>query len=1406
MINTGYCFDDSRELSDDWTCSKISPYRTSYRILLGKSEHRTITVFPSDSELCAVSGLVVFTDKGSVNVNETNGTKIQEDYFFLNKKPYFCFALNGNEAWIEIQANVTVFDADTFSGMFAEMMQALNEKSSLKAANDRLWKINQVNQGSIRELKERVTQLTAETERLNRDKEAILNSEFWKITKPLRRTADFVKNIRRKRMPAVSNHRAEITSFAGICAASKGRYDVILDQILKGYDHQDKQKVLLSTHELALTGAPVAVVYFAEMLKANGFLPVVISPSHGRLEEECKKYEIPVIVESTLFGDAYYLDYVHLFDAVVANTIVSAPIVNALAETGIPVLWWIHEAEVSYKDANFMRPMPQHIPPNVQVYTVGDYAQKMMKKYRPLFSSKELFYFIPEAECSSEIHYTLPEDAKGKKVFCLVGLQEYRKGQDILAEAVRELSSEELKQAYFIFVGKKCHPLIYKSIEEILAYAPKNTLWIEELNRSEISQLYDQIDCLVCASRDDPMPIVATEALQHGKMLICSENTGTAAIVEKEQCGLVYHHNSPKELAEKIRIVLKDDGHMAARAKENHVYQKYFSREVFEEHALSAMKEVLSVKWGAKTRFAYAPLSFETMLEDMETGEDDSYTIYKKDVLLQYDKNKKKNILLISHELSLTGAPIVLHTLAKSLKKDGYQVVVISPYDGPLRERILGDDIPVIVYPHLYSSMFIQHFAENFDLILANTVVTFRTIYQLENSNIPIIWWIHDSEASYEIGGFRNCMIDELPKHVHVYCAGEYAKEKLLKYYPQYRERTDVLYYCIPDTVGSYQNEKRYPMPFEKNGRLVFAVIGQQDERKGHDILVNAIQHLDAKQREQAVFLFVGGHLDKRIEQEVNALCRQYPNQVYYIEQVPHEQMFSLYEVCDCIICSSKDDPLPVFVTEAMMMSKIVICSENTGSAPILKRNHCGLVYENNDPVRMREQIEYVMEHHAELDEMRRAARTTYLELFTEEMFDKTVKNLVKEHIVPEDSLVRYPGTVSVIVPAYNAGKQFEQFIQSVKAQKGIQNVELVVVDSGSSDGTVELCQKNDVVLKQISNEEFTHSYARNLGASLASGDIFVFMTQDALPVGTYWLYNMIYPVITGEAAAVSARELCPETTEMFYKVAARGYAKFLNTLHTSQLNQYSGNETMDELRRKASLTDIASAISAPIFKKYLYRYDYAEDLDMGIRLLKDGYRVKILSDVRVLHGHNRNAGYYVRRGFVERHALVKILPNFIESYLSSRAAAVKVVSASEALDKALKKVKSLELKNYTAEEYVEKLITVMRLYGESGVLEQTETSFDDPLFDKCIGICRQICIGETYSDRELIDAVTGYLQYDLMGYLKANDIYAMDEALADAVCDCAVKQFAICAGGVLSRAGYDHERVFEIQSLMTGV
>jgi hypothetical protein len=67
--------------------------------------------------------------------------------------------------------------------------------------------------------------------------------------------------------------------------------------------------------------------------------------------------------------------------------------------------------------------------------------------------------------------------------------------------------------------------------------------------------------------------------------------------------------------------------------------------------------------------------------------------------------------------------------------------------------------------------------------------------------------------------------------------------------------------------------------------------------------------------------------------------------------------------------------------------------------------------------------------------------------------------------------------------------------------------------------------------------------------------------------------------------------------------------------------------------------------ISKSIFNRYKFRYEYAEDLDLGIRLIQDGHTLGLMGTTQVIHSHNRSAFYFLKRGFTEAISLKQIVP-----------------------------------------------------------------------------------------------------------------------------------------------------------------
>ena len=238
---------------------------------------------------------------------------------------------------------------------------------------------------------------------------------------------------------------------------------------------------------------------------------------------------------------------------------------------------------------------------------------------------------------------------------------------------------------------------------------------------------------------------------------------------------------------------------------------------------------------------------------------------------------------------------------------------------------------------------------------------------------------------------------------------------------------------------------------------------------------------------------------------------------------------------------------------------------------------------------------------------------------------------------------------VSVVIPTLNAGPEFAWLLRKLRSQRAVRAIEIVVVDSGSRDGTVDLARNAGAKVVQIPPVEFTHSHARNLGAQAATGDYLLFMVQDAFPIGEHWLHAMLRVLrdpARAKLAAVSCSEYSRSDSDLMYDAMIDTHYRFLGCLEQDRIGSHTGDDHMS-LRSQGQLSDVACLIGRELFLQYRYQGDYAEDLDLGIRLIKDGWQVGMLASVKVVHSHNRPAYYYLKRSFVDVEFLVGLFDDF---------------------------------------------------------------------------------------------------------------------------------------------------------------
>ena len=364
------------------------------------------------------------------------------------------------------------------------------------------------------------------------------------------------------------------------------------------------------------------------------------------------------------------------------------------------------------------------------------------------------------------------------------------------------------------------------------------------------------------------------------------------------------------------------------------------------------------------------------------------------------------SVLLVTHELSRTGAPIVVLDTAKVLVKNGFFVTVISLKEGPLMKDFLNIGVPVVVMPdmmhvqylksdsiHFFKKMDLDVFFNEFDLTIFVTATLFHFVKRYFNSNKRIIWWIHEGSASYNL--LNSLMPKNITSNVEVVCGGEYAvfQLKLNGYH----------YYPTVLNYGVFDDSKHYPKVNRNDLKIRFLLAGSIGVRKGQLVLLDAIKELYDCYLEQSEFIFVGeAYKGDVVGEEITEKIKEYSkdhSNVLFLPSVSREELYKLYRTIDVLVLTSYDDPMPVVATENFMFGNICLCTTSTGTSYYIEDGVNGFVFDTGDIDQLRGKIEYIIDHSNELNTIKKKGRKIFDDYFDIKIFEKNILKLIGDEI-----------------------------------------------------------------------------------------------------------------------------------------------------------------------------------------------------------------------------------------------------------------------------------------------------------------------------------------------------------------------------------------------------------------------
>lgn len=242
---------------------------------------------------------------------------------------------------------------------------------------------------------------------------------------------------------------------------------------------------------------------------------------------------------------------------------------------------------------------------------------------------------------------------------------------------------------------------------------------------------------------------------------------------------------------------------------------------------------------------------------------------------------------------------------------------------------------------------------------------------------------------------------------------------------------------------------------------------------------------------------------------------------------------------------------------------------------------------------------------------------------------------------------------ISVVIPVKDSAGYLRDLLPAILGQSVSARVEIVAVDSGSSDDTIPLLQRFGATVLEIASGDFDHGLTRNIAAETARGDILVFVSHRSQPVGDRWLAPLVAaldddPELAGVCSRVSPR---PEADVLTRRDVERDLSAS-QSRRRIQITDWSAYREMPPEERRAFLNfhTVSAAIRAEAWKTRPFRAMRAlgEDLLWARETLESGWALLHEPASVVRHSHTYSLGQLLERnvddGIANRDIVERIL------------------------------------------------------------------------------------------------------------------------------------------------------------------
>jgi rhamnosyltransferase len=235
-----------------------------------------------------------------------------------------------------------------------------------------------------------------------------------------------------------------------------------------------------------------------------------------------------------------------------------------------------------------------------------------------------------------------------------------------------------------------------------------------------------------------------------------------------------------------------------------------------------------------------------------------------------------------------------------------------------------------------------------------------------------------------------------------------------------------------------------------------------------------------------------------------------------------------------------------------------------------------------------------------------------------------------------------------MIIPTINAGDRLGRLLEAIEEQQFDGKLEIIVIDSGSKDGTQERARKAGARVLPIPHRQFNHGWTRNQAIQACKGEFVVLTVQDALPTDEDWLARLLGPLLEQrEIVGSYGLQLCPPTagllararSALWYEGNKRPLVKSLET--PEEYQALSPEERLKLIR----FDNVTACVRRNVWAEVPFpERTFGEDVAWAKEVLLAGYKTAYVPEAQVWHCHERGWLYNLRRAYINGYTRVQLV------------------------------------------------------------------------------------------------------------------------------------------------------------------